>query len=413
MFELNGKYGSVKVFTDLVDQSAISQIIGMLNQPFAENAHVRIMPDVCPGVGCTIGTTMKITDKVCPNIVGVDLFCGMFVVQLAEKDIDYEKLDAVIRRYIPAGRNLRQKYHPNVDKLQFEELTHGCYHSINIDQAKLSIGTLGGGNHFIEVARSEYTGILYLVIHTGSRHLGTQVAKYYQRIAIKECCGLPKEDIARVVEDLKAQGRQSEIEATLKQMKQDYVSVPEPLAYLSGESMDNYMSDLRFMRKFARWNRKTIADEILLHAGLTSVDSFETIHNYIDVDTKMLRKGAVSAQEGETLIIPMNMRDGSLICVGKGSPDWNCSAPHGAGRLMSRGQAKDTISLDEFRESMADVYSTSGGQGTIDESPMAYKPMESIIENIGDTVEVLEVIKPEYNFKAGEDDERETETEAE
>lgn len=413
MFELKGKYGIAKVFTDLCEESAQSQIINMLNQEFIENSKVRIMPDVHAGKGCTIGTTLTITDKVVPNLVGVDIGCGMEVTELAgihNLSTDaLSELDNVIRNSIPSGCSIRGMAYDNGTEEKLKELR--CSEYINIARASQSIGTLGGGNHFIEVDQSEATddtsGKICLVVHSGSRHLGLEVAKYYQDKAIEYKNGIGncfEKQRTEIIKSLKASGRQSEIEKTLNEfntsIKDKLCSIPDELAYCTGSLFDDYIHDMQIVQDFAKHNRLVMSEIILDKMGWTKANSFTTIHNYIDTESMILRKGAVSAKLGEQLIIPMNMRDGSLICVGKGNAAWNYSAPHGAGRLMSRAKAKETIQLDEFKQSMSGIYTTSVCSGTIDESPMAYKPIESIIENIGDTVDIVEVIKPIYNFKA-------------
>lgn len=400
MFELNGKYNTAKVFTDVIEQEAISQIINMCSQKAFEGSQVRIMPDVHAGKGCTIGTTMTIKDKVVPNLVGVDIGCGMEVCRLGDSDIDFEKLDTVIRERVPSGFNIRSKAHRFASNIDLKQLR--CYEHIKDteDRAVLSLGTLGGGNHFIEVDKNE-DGVHYLVIHSGSRHLGVAVASYYQKAAYRDLSKRFNKDAQQAVIDrCKAEGRVQDIQSELKKLHA--FSVPEEFAYCEGQLFENYVHDMKLVQQYATWNRKAMLDEILTGMGLPSFGGFTTIHNYLDTDNMILRKGAVSAQEGERLIIPINMRDGSLICTGKGNPDWNCSAPHGAGRLMSRAKAKEAISLEEFEESMKGIFTTSVGTGTIDESPMAYKSIKDILDNIGDTVEVNEIIKPVYNFKAGE-----------
>lgn len=355
MFELNGKYAAAKVFTDVVDNESISQVINLLNQPYAEGSQIRMMPDIHAGAGCTIGTTMTITDKICPNLVGVDLGCGMHTVQIAEKEIDCEALDKIIREKIPSGFDIRSEPHKIIEDLC-------CVKHINLDRAYNSIGTLGGGNHFVEANRDD-NGNLYIVVHSGSRHLGLEIANYYQEAGYN---ALTK------------------------------------YAYVEGELLQQYLHDMEIAQRFAFWNRKTMIDEIVSGLGLTVVDEFVTVHNYIDIQNKILRKGAVSAQKGEKLLIPINMRDGSLICTGKGNPDWNYSAPHGAGRLMSRSQAKETFTVEEYQKQMNGIYTTSVNQSTLDECPMAYKHIDDIINNIGDTVEINTIIKPIYNFKASD-----------
>lgn len=403
MIELKGKYNSCKVFTDNIDNETISQLTNLLNQEFVSGSSVRIMPDTHAGKGCVIGTTMTITDKVVPNLVGVDIGCGMRAVKLAEKHLDLPNLDSVIRKYVPAGFEIHEK----------AIATSGVADilaPINVDKASKSLGTLGGGNHFIEVDKDK-NGDYWLVIHTGSRHLGIEVCAYYQNLAyenlkLKQHEGKTIQELSReLVDEYTKAGRKKEISKALTKLRSDYksthVTVPFELAYLEGQAMHDYLHDMRLAQEHAKINRETIAKQILKYAKLTEVESFDTIHNYIDIDNMILRKGSISAQGGEKVIIPMNMRDGSLICIGKGNEDWNYSAPHGAGRILSRSKAKDTISMADYQESMKGIYTTSVNRGTIDESPMAYKPIEEIIENIKDTVEIVDVIKPVYNFKAG------------
>lgn len=396
MKEVKGKYGTAKIFTDLVEDSAIDQVKTLMDQKFVEGSKVRMMPDIHAGKGCTIGTTMTITDKVCPNLVGVDIGCGMLCVKLSIScDMNLKKLDQVIRKYIPSGFNIRNDVHHLNMNTRLGELY--SYGAIDLNRAKLSIGTLGGGNHFIEIDQDE-EGYYYLIIHTGSRHLGVEVAEYYQNWAYESMKQNHKNIIAYTIEDLKNNGREKEISSALAKLK---IDIPKDLCSIGGLLFDSYINDMKIVQHYAKCNRLAIAGEILNRMGWFEISSFETIHNYIDTDSMILRKGAVSAKKDERLLIPMNMRDGSLLCVGKGNPDWNYSAPHGAGRLMSRGEAKRKFSIDEFEKSMDGVFTTSVGIDTIDECPMAYKPMESIIENIGDTVDILKVLKPVYNFKAG------------
>lgn len=398
MFELQGRFGTAKVFADVVDQKAIAQVVDLLNQPYAAGSKIRMMPDIHAGAGCTIGTTMTITDKVCPNLVGVDIGCGMEVAIL-DKDIDPEEIDNVVRKYIPAGFAIHEKEHDLAKLLDFNELR--CKGNVDIERAKRSIGTLGGGNHFIEVDEDE-NGVTYLVVHSGSRHLGVEIANYYQKAGYDRLRAVPREEIKKTVSQLKQAGRCGDIEKAIEEMKKARQKVPKDLAYLHGDLMDDYLNDMKFAQEFARMNRGAILSEILYHLDTEPVDRFETVHNYIDLESGILRKGAVSAKHGERLIIPMNMRDGSLICVGKGNEDWNCSAPHGAGRLFSRSEAKERFTVDEFKRQMDGIYSTSIGQSTLDECPMAYKSMQSILDNIGPTVDVTNVISPLYNFKAGD-----------
>lgn len=394
MIELRGKYNTAYVYTEIVDQDSISQIIELLNQPMSQGQKIRMMPDIHAGAGCTIGTTMTVGDKIIPNLVGVDIGCGMEVTYLEQSQIDFEKLDNVIRNCVPSGMAVRNRAHSYFKQIDLSALR--CAKYVDTEYAKMSLGTLGGGNHFIEVDKAE-NGQLLLVIHSGSRHLGTEVARYYQKAAKID---LDKRGAEIIVLQLKLEGREREIEQELK--KYSGTRIPKDLAYCEGELMDAYVHDMKIVQQFAKLNRKAITETILTECGLTAMHSFTTVHNYLDTDNMILRKGAVSAQKGERLIIPMNMRDGALICVGKGNPEWNYSAPHGAGRLVNRGAAKANFSLDEFVESMKGIYSTSVGQSTIDESPMAYKPMQSIIDNIGDTVDIEEIVKPVYNFKASE-----------
>ncbi|WP_294471808.1 RtcB family protein [uncultured Ruminococcus sp.] len=403
MFELNGKYGTAKVFTDICDETAIAQIIELMNQPMAEGQRVRIMPDVHAGAGCTVGTTMTITDKAVPNLVGVDISCGMETVRLKEKHIEVQQLDKLIYREIPSGFNIRKKPHRFNAKVDLTELY--CFDHIDHNKAIYSLGSLGGGNHFIEADKGSDGGI-YIVIHSGSRHLGLEVAKYYQEEAYKRLNGSSKTDIDELIARLKAEGKEKQIQqeiTTLKNTKR--TDVPKQLAYTEGELFEQYIHDMKIVQQFATLNRQAMMDEIIRGMGLHITDRFTTLHNYIDTDSMILRKGAVSAKAGEVLLIPINMRDGSLICTGKGNPDWNCSAPHGAGRLLSRSAARAQLTLTEFKCEMKGIYSTSVNSGTLDESPMAYKNMEDIVNNIGDTCTVEEVIKPIYNFKAGESEE--------
>lgn len=397
MFELQGKYGSAKVLTNQADETSVRQVIELLNQPYADGSQIRIMPDIQAGAGCTVGTTMTIKDKVCPNIVGVDIGCGMEVAILREQEIDLPKLDQVIHEQIPAGFAKRTEVHRYIQNTRLGELR--C--KINAPTVQIGLGTLGGGNHFIEVDRDD-DGRLYLVIHSGSRVLGVKVAAYYQQMAYDQCRNLDPVSIAGFISALKAAGRNREVERELKTLRATAkAEAPEDLAYVSGYLLDDYLHDMEIVQEYAEWNRNAMADTILKAMGLHLEDRFTTIHNYIDTENMILRKGAVSAQAGERLIIPINMRDGSFICIGKGNPDWNCSAPHGAGRLYSRAKAKELFSVDEFRKQMDGVYTTSVGQSTLAECPMAYRDMASIVENIEPTAEIQRVVRPVYNFKAG------------
>lgn len=396
MKELKGKYATAKIFTDLVDEKSIEQVKTLLDQEFVSGSKIRMMPDIHAGAGCTIGTTMTVGDSICPNLVGVDIGCGMLTVRLSSLcNMDLEKLDRVIRKYIPAGFNVRDEAHALYMNTRVGELL--CFDSVDVDRAKRSLGTLGGGNHFIEIDRDD-TGYYYLVIHTGSRHLGVEVASYYQDWAYESMRQAYKNNRDFAIKALKENGMEREIQQVLKNLE-DTKPVKE-LCSVGGLLFDSYIHDMKIVQEYAKWNRLAIANEILLHMEWNELFSFETVHNYIDTYDMILRKGAVSAKEEEILLIPMNMRDGSLICRGKDNPDWNYSAPHGAGRLYGRMEAKRRFSVEEYRESMDGIFTTSVGDGTLDECPMAYKPMEAIVDNIGDTVDILKVIKPVYNFKA-------------
>jgi len=400
MKEIEGKFSNALIYTDVVDEKSMEQVKLLCDQPFTEGAQIRMMPDIHAGAGCTIGTTMTITDKIVPNLVGVDIGCGMFAMQLEETSIDYAKLDETIRACIPCGREVRETNHEYLSQVPLEELR--CLRSVNRIRAERSIGTLGGGNHFIEVDRDE-NNKLWLVIHSGSRYLGLQVANLYQEQAWNALNGVSVRDLREMIDRMKANGERKKIQKTIEKMRKRVIStIPRDLAYLQGEDFDDYLHDMEIVQKYAVKNREAMADVIVREMHLNIADSFTTIHNYIDIPNRILRKGAVSAKLGETLLIPINMRDGSLICRGKGNDAWNQSAPHGAGRLFSRTQAKQTFTVDEFASSMAGIFTTSVCADTLDEAPMVYKRMEDIVDNIEPTVEVMQVIKPEYNFKAAE-----------
>lgn len=401
MLELQGKYATAKVFTDVVDEVSISQVISLLNQPYVDGSRVRMMPDIHAGAGCTIGTTMTISDKICPNLVGVDIGCGMETIRIKESHIEPQKLDKVIRAGIPSGFNIRSKAHRFAKNIDLSELC--CAKKVDINRAYNSIGTLGGGNHFIE-ANKDDDGNIYVVVHSGSRHLGLEIANYYQQEAYNALTSYSKEEIDSIVDMLKASGRAREIQGALKALKSKRSPVPKHLAYVEGTLFDQYLHDMKIAQRFAELNRQAMMDTIVKDMGFHVEEQFTTIHNYIDIDNMILRKGSVSAQAGERLLIPINMRDGSLLCTGKGNEDWNFSAPHGAGRLMSRSAAKETFAVSEFKKEMEGIYTTSVGRSTLDECPMAYKGMEDIVGNIEPTVNVDAVIKPIYNFKAGDGD---------
>lgn len=370
MIEVVGQWNTAICYTERLEQAAAEQIRAVCNQRAFADSKIRIMPDVHAGMGCTIGTTMTITDKIIPGMVGVDIGCGMETVRIAQKELDFAKLDDLIHRKIPGGRAVRSTAHRLSREIDLGRLR--CRQHVDLDRACKSIGTLGGGNHFIEVDRGDDGG-LFLVVHSGSRHLGNEVARYYQNAGVK----------------------------ALKEHREDGF-IPKELAYVKGALFEDYIHDMRLVQQFAALNRKAMLEVMLSGMGLTVVEQFTTIHNYIDTEHMILRKGAVSAQAGEKLLIPINMRDGSLICMGKGNPEWNCSAPHGAGRLMSRKDATASLDLEEYRKAMAGIYTSCISRATLDEAPMAYKGMEEIVSQIGPSVEILQQIRPVYNFKAAE-----------
>lgn len=396
--EIQNKFGNtVKVFANIFEPEAYDQIERLANSEAYGHAKIRVMPDAHAGKGCVVGTTIQLTDKVTPNLVGVDIGCGMQVTKLEEKEIDLYKLDRFIRENIPTGFNIRDTPLPQAAWFRPEKMH--CAACLNTDIVTMnSIGTLGGGNHFIEIDRSD-EGDLYLVIHSGSRNLGVRVCQYYQHLAILEDGNRDlRLQRAELIGRLKAEGRQKDIAKEIAKLPHP-TPLHKELAYLTGSNFDEYIHDMQKVQQYAILNRYAMTRLILNGMNLHRSDSFETIHNYINKKDMILRKGAVSARQGEKLIIPMNMRDGALLCIGKGNPDWNFSAPHGAGRLLSRRMAKESISLEEYQETMTGIFSTSVSESTIDESPQAYKPMAEIISQIGDTVEVKEVIRPIYNFK--------------
>ena len=399
MFKIKGKYNEAIVYASVCDENAKAQLKTICDMEVYRNCKIRIMPDVHAGAGCTIGTTMSITDAITPNMVGVDIGCGMETMMIREKDFDPKKLDALIRAKIPAGMNVREEKHPNADQADVFSLR--CMNHIeHLEKELKAIGTLGGGNHFIEVDKDE-EGNLYVVIHSGSRHLGKEVAEIYQRKAFEQIKGTDKENIAKQIEELKKAGKETHITEFFEEIKKNAViDIPRELAYVRGSLFEDYIHDMKIMQEYADINRKTMMQIIVEGMGFTPVESFTTIHNYIDTDAMILRKGAVRAAKGEKLLIPINMRDGSLICIGKGNEDWNCSAPHGAGRIMPRGQAMRELSVEEFRKQMEGIYSTSISVNTLDESPMAYKDMKDIVDQIHPTAEIVKIIKPVYNFKA-------------
>lgn len=393
---------NLKIFTKNIEEQAINQINELLNQEVFKNSKVRIMPDVHAGKGCVIGFTGNLGEKVIPNIVGVDIGCGMLCVELGNIDLDLERLDKIIRQYVPSGRNIHEFV-----KIPFFIGNLKCYKELKeIDWLNNSLGTLGGGNHFIEVDEDEDNN-KYLIIHTGSRNLGKQVAEIYQEKAIKYCSYEKemKEEKQKIIKEYKVLGKEKDIQNKLIEISKKYAGktkLPKDLCYLEGKLREDYLHDMKICQEFAVENRKEIAFIIMSKMNLDYIDCFETIHNYISFEDNIVRKGAISAKTGEMVLIPMNMRDGCIIGIGKGNDDWNCSAPHGAGRIMSRMQAKETFNLDEYKESMKNIYTTSVNENTIDEAPFVYKPMQEIIDNIGDTVDIIKIIKPIYNFKANE-----------
>ncbi len=398
MLEIKGKVNTAICYAKIIEEGAVEQIRRMCDYPLTEGSRIRIMPDVHAGAGCTIGTTMTILDKAVPNVVGVDIGCGMYTVRLAEKEINMEKLDEAAH-FIPSGKNVWEGRQEQFDLTELR-----CYRELK-DTKRLarSLGTLGGGNHFIEVDAAA-DGIKYLVIHSGSRNLGKQVAELYQRLAIDLNKGkeeyLTKRDA--LIAEYKATGRRTEIQKALKELhwSSHASTIPEDLCFVYGKYLEDYLHDVEICQRFARRNREKMAEILLSRSGLSEVDAFHTIHNYIDTQEMILRKGAIAAHVGEKVLIPINMRDGSVLAIGKGNPEWNYSAPHGAGRIMSRSQAKEQLDLDEYRREMAGVYTTSVNESTLDEAPMAYKSLEDIIDVISDAVDVIEVLKPIYNFKA-------------
>ena len=402
MIEIKGKYNEAKIFTDLVDSASIAQVQELCNQEFTAGSRIRLMPDIHAGKGCTIGTTMTITDKVVPNLVGVDIGCGMETTRIRETRIELQKLDKLIYEKIPSGFSIRTRAHRYAGQIDLNQLY--CAKQVDLLRAEKSIGTLGGGNHFIEVDRDD-EGNLYIVVHSGSRHLGVEVASYYQEAGYKILNRTDDASLEALVAQMKAEGREKEIQKELKKRKKlKQTSIPKALAYVSGELMRQYLHDMKIVQQFAMLNRQAMTEELLKGMKLHAEEQFTTIHNYIDTDAMILRKGAVSAKAGEQLLIPINMRDGSLLCVGLGNEDWNYSAPHGAGRLMSRAAAKQSFTVSEFKKQMAEIYTTSVNRSTLDECPMAYKGMEDILENIGPTAKVMKIIRPIYNFKAGDED---------
>ena len=400
MEEIKGKFNTAISYAKIIEDGAREQIRRMCNYEFTRGSKIRIMPDVHAGAGCTIGTTMTVDEKAVPNIVGVDIGCGMYTVPLEVDEIDFKKFDEAAH-YIPSGKNV---WEGRNERLNLSDLF--CYRDLKETRwIERSMGTLGGGNHFIEIDRAS-DGKFYLVIHSGSRNLGKQVAEIYQRLAVDLAKGKDKYFRQRdeIIAVYKSLGRKTEIKAKLAELEKDYKNkkseIPHDLCWVYGKYFHQYMHDLGYCQEFARKNRETIAKVLLKRTGISGGEGFHTTHNYIDVEEMILRKGAIAVHKGKVVLIPVNMRDGSVLAVGKGNPDWNFSAPHGAGRLMSRSQAKENLSMEDFKLTMEGVYTTSVNESTLDESPMAYKSLDDIIDVIGETVDIIDVMKPVYNFKA-------------
>lgn len=398
--EIKGKVSTALCYVNVVEEEAIEQIKRMCDYPMSEGSQIRIMPDVHVGKGCTIGTTMTVKDRVVPNVVGVDIGCGMYTVNMGKVDIDLERFDDIVYS-IPSGTGV---WEGRQERFDLTKLI--CYRQLkDTKRIERSIGTLGGGNHFIEIDESE-DKTKYLVIHSGSRSLGKQVAEIYQKLAVDLDKGIGYYLEARdeIIRSYKEAGRRSEIQEALKKLKWEkenkHPSMPEDLCYLSGKYLEDYLHDIKICQDFARKNREKMAEIILDKANIKALEVFHTTHNYIDTDEMILRKGSIAAHKGEKVLIPINMRDGSILALGKGNPDWNYSAPHGAGRLMSRTKAKESLDMDEYKDSMKGIFTSSVNEGTIDEAPMAYKSINDIIDVIGESVDIIEVIKPIYNFKA-------------
>ena len=404
MFEIKGKVNTAICYAKVVEDEAIEQVRRMCDYDLTAGSKVRIMPDVHSGKGCTIGTTMTIIDKACPNIVGVDIGCGMYTVVLKDKEPDFAKIDEACH-YIPSGKCVWEGR-----KERFDLTDLRCYRSLK-DSKRLerSLGTLGGGNHFIEIDKGN-DGTYYLIIHSGSRNLGKQVAEIYQQIAIDLHMGKEKYFKRRdeIIRTYKEEGRKAEIQNALKELKESFEAqallIPEDICWLYGSFLEDYLYDVKICQQFAKRSRELMAEIIIDRVGLTAGEGFHTIHNYIDTEEMILRKGAIAAHDGEKVLIPINMRDGSVLAIGKGNPEWNYSAPHGAGRLMSRTKAKESLDMEEYKAEMSGVYSTSVNEATLDESPMAYKSLDDIIDVIKETVNIVDIMKPVFNFKASDDE---------
>ncbi len=384
MFDIVGKYNSATVYAKSVDNESYAQVLAMCNIEELKDCKIKMMPDMHAAEGCTVGTSITIDDKINPSYVGSDIGCGMQVYKLSDSEINFQLFDRCVRDYIPSGAAIHKKATAEISKFPLKDLY--CYDTIQHDIVGRSFGTLGGGNHFIEIDKS-IEGHYYLIIHSGSRRLGKDVATYYQKAAYFAMNGISPEY------------------AFKKGMKiGDVDSKIQPSnCFLSGEYLEKYLHDMQIAVQYARLSREWMGEVLINHLDLKVEDSFTTIHNYINIEDKILRKGAVSAKKDELLIIPINMRDGCLICKGKGNADWNYTAPHGAGRLMKRSDAKDTITLDEYKEAMKGIFSTSVNESTIDESPMAYRSIEDIVDVVEPTVEIIDITTPVYNFKASKE----------
>lgn len=400
MFDIKGKVNTAVCYATVIEDEAIEQVRRMCDHEFTEGSKIRIMPDVHVGKGCTIGTTMTVIDKAVPNVVGVDIGCGMYTVKLEQQDIDPQKVDEAAH-FIPSGRNV---WEGRVERFDLMDLR--CYRNLkDAKRLEKSLGTLGGGNHFIEID-SAPDGTKYLIIHSGSRNLGKQVAEYYQKLAVDLAMGKGElfEKRQELIRTYKEQGRRKEIQPILRAMEKEWqpkeLTMPADLCYLYGQYLEDYLHDVQICQRFAERSRKKMADIILERTGMSGADAFHTVHNYINTDEMILRKGAIAAHKDELVLIPINMRDGSVLARGKGNPDWNYSAPHGAGRIMSRSVAKNTLDMETYRKSMEGIYSTSVNSATLDEAPMAYKALEDIIDVIRESVDVIDILKPVYNFKA-------------
>lgn len=383
MFEIVGRYNRAVVYANQVDQASYAQVLQMCNLEELRGSRIRMMPDMHASEGCTVGTSMTIGDRANPSYVGDDIGCGMQVCILNERELDFARLDEAIWERIPFGPRVHPRGNPALKRLPLEELN--CFDSIRHTMAAQCLGTLGGGNHFIEVDR-DLDGRLYLVIHSGSRRLGRDVARFYQNVAFFDANGISQEEVR------KRKLRPTDVKNS---------PVKRGQCFLSGESLELYLHDMRIAVEYARLSRQLMAEAIIQALNLEVTDSFVTVHNYIDTEHRILRKGAVSARKGERLIIPINMRDGSLICVGRGNEDWNCTAPHGSGRVSTRAEARESIQMEDYRRAMEGIYSTSVSESTLDESPMAYRPVEEILDTIDPTAEVVGIVTPVYNFKAG------------